>query len=250
VRISSTAPLGGGNSSRLNITSSGNILFGNTGCTLNFDNPNPNGEVVVSRINLHPDQEPNASNASRCYWIIDNYGSNNSFANLNGMDLNKVGGINANDAAHPNQFNLFKRNWNADGNTWSNAIDSATTANASTDGSLSFANAVPLNQSAQIVVTSRSSGSFVGENNLTASSTSFIKLYPSPVLSGGNIYLKNESSNEKSECTIYNADGKKLQHFIFEGIGMLNTSGFTAGNYFYQIKTETKIQNGIFVVLK
>ncbi len=250
VRISSTAPLGGGNSSRLSVNSAGNILFGNTGCTLNFANPNPNGEVVVSRINLHPDQEPNTSNASKCYWIIDNYGSNASFANLNGMDLNKVGGINANDAAHPNQFNLFKRNWNADGNTWSNAIDSATTANASTNGSLSFANTVPLNQSAQIVVTSRSSGSFVGESNLTTSSTSFIKLYPSLVMSGGNIYLKDENANEKADCTIYNSAGKKLQHFSFEGFGTLNTNGFAAGDYFYQIKTDTKIQNGIFVVVK
>jgi photosystem II stability/assembly factor-like uncharacterized protein/PKD repeat protein len=248
-RIISTAPVGGGNSSRLSVNAQGNILFGNTGCSINFSNPNPNGEVVVSRLNVHPDQLPNSNNSSKCYWIIDNYGTNNSIANFNGLQLNNVGNITTADASNPSQFNLYQRAWNADGNTWANAVDSATQATSGFNGALTFSTNVPINVSSQIVVSSRSNQSFTSAHQLTNSATNQLKLYPSPIQIGGVIYFKNENKNEKTDCTIYNVDGKKIIQLTFENTYLLNTSSLIAGNYFYQFKTDNKIQNGVFVII-
>ncbi len=248
VRVPSTAPLGGGVSSRLTVNSSGNILFGNTGCDINFATNNPNGEVVLSRINLHPNLLPNTNNASRSYFILDNYGSNNSFTSPTTIDFHKTGNIAAADASSPNLFHLFRRNWNDDGNNWSE-IDSATQVISGSDGDVNYTNNVACNQSSQLVISSRSSGSYTGENQITASSTNEIKLYPSPVQSGATVFLKS-TLNEKMDAIIYNADGKKITQFSFQNFGSLNTSGFAAGNYFYQIKSSSRIQNGIFVVVK
>ena len=42
----------------------------------------PNGDVVVSRIDINPSRIPNTDTLKSKYWIINNYGNNINFSNI------------------------------------------------------------------------------------------------------------------------------------------------------------------------
>lgn len=133
-RSTSTAPVGGGNSKRLTITTGGAYSFVPTGVMLGFpaSGPYPNGELCVSRINLAPDQLPNADPHSVAYWVIHNYGTNANFATLDSIRFERIG--NVEQGADPSGYHLFKRGSTAHGNTWGNSIDDADRMVASNSG--------------------------------------------------------------------------------------------------------------------
>ena len=82
----STAPVGGGKSQRLAVNSSGSYLFNDVGVKMDFASGTyPNGELVVSRIHVNPDSFTNNFNKLDYYWIINNYGSNQSFTALDSL---------------------------------------------------------------------------------------------------------------------------------------------------------------------
>jgi photosystem II stability/assembly factor-like uncharacterized protein len=82
----SSGPFGGGRSSRVTVTTPGLKDFTGTGVKLAFSSPCfiPNGEVVVSRINLAPYAAPCSATYSsdNHYWIIHNYGTAQMFEAL------------------------------------------------------------------------------------------------------------------------------------------------------------------------
>ncbi len=155
-RTSSTAPVGGGVSAAENVLSGGTKSFGTTGLQLDFPATGtyPNGEVFVTRINLAPDASPDNNNLSRSYWIINNYGSNESFSPLDGIHFSEIGYVNPNDAIEPAGFALYKRNSNDDGSTWGDYIDQADVATAGADGDVSFTTNNGISSFSQFVVTS------------------------------------------------------------------------------------------------
>jgi len=122
-RTTSTAPIGGGNSQRLNINNNGNYVFGNTGLTLNANgNVLPDGEVCVSRINLQPDVTPSfPDSTSSAYWIVENYGANAEFDTLVTLDFERTGTL----FPSCNKHQLYTRMPNADGPVWGEPIDQA-----------------------------------------------------------------------------------------------------------------------------
>jgi photosystem II stability/assembly factor-like uncharacterized protein len=132
-RVLSTAPVGTGVSNRTTVTAGGPVIFGNTGLRITFPGSGtlPNGELVVFRLFRQPDQVP-AGVVNNCvnYWIVNNYGSNQTFAALTDLTFNSIGSTVAND-----QIALHKRPSGADGATWGSAVAtfSTTTANAYTD---------------------------------------------------------------------------------------------------------------------
>ena len=71
----STAPVGPGVSERMTIDNSGPYSFENTGLEIEFGTSHPEGEIVVSRLNVLPDSLPNSNPSVRNYWIINNYGT-------------------------------------------------------------------------------------------------------------------------------------------------------------------------------
>lgn len=139
-RITSTAPVGAGESHRMDVTSAGNYTFGTTGLTLDFSASSsifPNGELCVTRIDQHPDYLP-SSTVSPAYWIIHNYGTNASFDELTSLQFDGIGNVPASAVANPQQLKLYKRNSNADGDTWGGIVDNADAAIAGTNGSATF----------------------------------------------------------------------------------------------------------------
>ncbi len=158
-RSTSTAPVGIGTSQRLTVTAGGAYNFGTTGLTLGFPatGPYPNGELCVSRINLAPDQLPNADPHSSAYWAVNNYGTNATFAALDSLRFERIGTIEA--GADPAGYHLFKRGSTADGNTWGNSVDNGdlVVPGANGLGAVSFSAGNGQSSFSQFVIT-RSSG--------------------------------------------------------------------------------------------
>lgn len=152
-RVVSTAPVGGGSSQRMTISSSGLADFAAADLSIDFSTTHPNGEVVVSRINLEPDELPSAYPQSSSYWIINNYGNNAIFSELNSIQFDKIGYVATSDATIPSTFKLYKRNSNDDGATWGSSLDDGDIAIAGTDGSVTFSTGNGLTSFSQFIVT-------------------------------------------------------------------------------------------------
>ncbi len=153
-RSISAAPVGGGTSHRMAVNGSGISDFSQADVSIDFGASHPDGEVVVSRINLNPDQLPSAFPESRSYWVINNYGNNATFSELDNISFNNIGNISTTDAASPNTFKLYKRNSNDDGATWGSSIDDGDIAIAGNDGNVTFSTNNSITSFSQFIITS------------------------------------------------------------------------------------------------
>ncbi len=136
-RIASTAPVGGGNSLRMTVNSGGVKDFSPTNCLIEFPTSGtyPNGEIVVSQLNVTPDQSPTTGTIlPNKYWIIRNFGTNATFTALPSLQFNNIANISS-ATNSPSAFSLFKRASNAFGSTWGTKIADAAQVTANNDGS-------------------------------------------------------------------------------------------------------------------
>lgn len=243
-KVKSTAPLGGGNSARLNVTNAGTYTFGNTGASLTWNGATPNGEVVTTRINLRPDTLPTSLNSGPCYWIVDNYGSDTS-ARFQKMILNNVGSIATADAQNPSNFALYQRKPRADLFTWGSVLETADSATAGARGRLVYSNC-NLPSKGQLLVTSNSPSSFTEiaelENN-----NSDIMLYPNIIAKHDVVNIDCPRSNY-SEIVIYDDQGRFFYRSSF-GEAATITPKWKNGAYFYRIKAGDKMSCGKIIVI-
>lgn len=130
-RQTSTGPFGGGRSHTIAVNSGGPKAFTDAELEMVFpaNGPYPDGDVVVSKINNAPDQYAGVSPMpTEGYWIINNFGDNQSFAPLESMRF--AGLLNVMSPA--SSYNLHKRGSNDDGNSWGLGIAAASSATATT----------------------------------------------------------------------------------------------------------------------
>lgn len=125
----STAPVGGGRFHRLAVTNGGIKSFSNANLSLTFPATGtyPNGDLVVTRLNV-PSDQPCANQVlpvNYGYWVIRNYGTNATFSALSAMTFKSIYGANNAMVTTPSLIELYKRTSNQDGNTWSALIDNA-----------------------------------------------------------------------------------------------------------------------------
>ncbi|GDX52751.1 hypothetical protein LBMAG27_17980 [Bacteroidota bacterium] len=140
-RSTSTGPFAGGSSARLTVNSAGNYSFIGTNLTLTFAaGTYPNGDLVVSRLNIHPDQLPNNTSfpTSRSYWVINNYGTNSVFSPLSSISFDKIGDVPVTTGT--NNLKLYKRNSFVDGNTWGAYVSSSSSITIGSDGGVVYNN--------------------------------------------------------------------------------------------------------------
>ena len=154
-RSSSTAPVGGGKSFKMDITTGGEKVFTNTDLTLTFPTggTHPDGELVATRIDLNPDQLPNAMPASDAYWIINNYGNNATFDALESI---KFEGIEVAGGQDASEFKLYKRASNDDLATWGTSIDFADAVTAGASGDVTFSTDNNITSFSQFIVVDES----------------------------------------------------------------------------------------------
>ena len=116
-RTSSTAPVGGGESEQLNVSTSG-IYNTAVGIDLEFNASGtyPDGELIVSRINVSPDTNPDVGESLEQYWVINNYGNNENFTSLETIKFHGLGDFI--DMTTSANLNLFDREENDFGPLW------------------------------------------------------------------------------------------------------------------------------------
>ncbi len=118
-RVISTAPVGGGLSEKLTVINPG-TYSSISGVQLEFDEEGtlPNGDLIFTRINLRPDTITYLYPSSKSYWIINNYGSNQSFSSLTRMTFEDSGILTSFSSI--TDYRLLSRTENADGPLWNN----------------------------------------------------------------------------------------------------------------------------------
>jgi PKD repeat protein/photosystem II stability/assembly factor-like uncharacterized protein len=116
--VLSDASVGSGTSQIKTISAAGNSLFDAGGdMEINFGATHPNGKVVVSHLRTRPDILPGSDVPQGGYYIINNYGANQTFTNVSSMVFKNLGSI-SNEMAATIPYTLFKRGSNATGATW------------------------------------------------------------------------------------------------------------------------------------
>ncbi len=198
-RVTSSAPIGGGTSLRINnINTSGNYTFGNTNVSIDFANGVlPTGDVVVSKLNVLPDNIPTGIVAQKRYYVVNNYGANFNFNTLNKMVF---GGLPNFIPSLATNFELYKRNWNAHGPTWGGVHDVGDTFNANANNStLEFSINNNISNFGQFYFTSKIPVSPLAATQIVQEKFSFV-VYPNPTK---NVcYLKVQNPNSPTQAFV------------------------------------------------
>lgn len=109
--LDSSAPVGSGSSEIRLINSEGLKEFPSVHATLNFSSGiYPDGEVVVSKLNVPPFNSPSTIGIDDTYWIINNYGANQNFTELTSIEFSNVGDLS--EISDVTELKLYKRNSN------------------------------------------------------------------------------------------------------------------------------------------
>ena len=249
MRVTSSGPFGGGISFRKNISTSGNHNFTNTGfnCDWSSGTVFPNGEVVVSRINLHPDQLPSQNWNARSYWIMDNYGANSFFDLPQQISFDKIGTVSTTDQQNPHRFKIYLRDHNADGNTWGTANDSANQCTSGSDGSAQFSNISSFVSSAQFDIINSSIVTIGTQEILSENYEMNAVIYPSPISNTEELFVKTIL---KGECRIelFSSIGQKITEQKFTNETSLSLKELPAGIYHYIFHSSVYEQNGEVVI--
>ncbi|SPE77696.1 PKD domain protein [Flavobacterium columnare] len=238
----STAPIGVGSSQLLSINNTGIYNFSSVNASLNFTGQVPNGKVVVSKLNVSPNETPTTESNGNEYWILDNYGTNSSFSGLSSIDLTPVSSISATNLS---SLILFKRisNGHLQSSWTQNGI--ATALNGQT---ISFSG-TSINQSNQLYVagTSASStySSILLETNQT-DSQKILTVYPNPTVVGEPLVI--DGIHTELIFTLYDSNGKLIvKKLVYDNKISLDSS-IKAGVYFYRIETSDKIYNNKLII--
>ncbi|MEZ4988032.1 MAG: LamG-like jellyroll fold domain-containing protein [Saprospiraceae bacterium] len=220
----SQAPVGDGTSSKLTVNGSGTYNFPNEKLQLSFPSGGtyPSGELVVTRLNNAPPILPTNALHNNSYWIVNNYG-NETFSELTSIIFSGLSGISTEEAAHPEQFTLYKRSSNADTETWGTYIDQADAA--TTGGQVTFSNGNSVTSFSQ----------FALAQDASLLPVVFVDLHVTPV--GERTALlewKTASEVNASHFEVTRSrDGSR-----FETIGTVPASNLAQGSQ-YQWKDET-----------
>ncbi len=114
----SDAPVGAGTSQMLQVNAPGYASFTSGGdAGIGFNATHPNGKVVATHLHVLPNQLPASGTIQGNYWIVNNYGSTQSFPALDSLILLDAGSASS-AMAGAFSFDLYTRAANATG-AWS-----------------------------------------------------------------------------------------------------------------------------------
>ncbi len=240
----STAPVGGGTSHRLTVNGSGLYDFTNADVSIDFGMVHPDGELVVSRINLAPDELPNEFPISRSYWIVNNYGNNATFSELNEIIFRKIGLVSIDDELNPSSFKLFKRGSNRDGASWNSSIDDGDAATQGIDGEVVFSNNNSITSFSQFVISSEGLSLPVEQMN-GASNEVFV--YPNPTSNDRGFHVASTLKGNL-QFVLFDASGKKIMDKKINALDFIETNNLAQGAYMYRIISKNKMVNGVIII--
>ncbi|MFN4254504.1 MAG: LamG-like jellyroll fold domain-containing protein [Saprospiraceae bacterium] len=262
-RTNSTVAVGPGKAFAKTITAAGTHLF--TGTDLTVVCPAgtlPGGEVVATRINLQPDQKPTADPASRAYWVVRNFGTNQNFTQLSKIAFGKIGNVPS--TTTPAQYKLYRRAVNGEGNTWA-YLDAGDIRTAGLDGKIQFTTGNGVTQFGQFVVSkpvalqAQAIENEEIENPQTLQRSPFgqhskletqnweARVWPSLAQADGKLNIETDLVGQAT-FRLMDEKGRALRLAKFEGNTAIDLNGLAPGTYFYRIENEAFMQNGKVVV--
>lgn len=239
-RVVSNVPAGKGVSKRLMVDVPGTYTFEGIGATLEFGPVVPNGEVVLSRIAVHPDTLPDPQwPATQGYWILNPYGTNGFFNNPY-LALEETGLVSAYDVQNPEGLKLYQRLENAFGPEWV-SVDQASGASEESGGTVFFEGEGVSGGAQWVVVNTNEQASATGEPAIRPGRE--VRVFPNPV-QAGQMLTVDIGREENCRLWIYDNTGKKVRRYECRGpIAEAGPLDLPAGAYYIQIIGETFIQN-------
>ncbi|TNE46856.1 MAG: T9SS type A sorting domain-containing protein [Bacteroidetes bacterium] len=242
-RTPSTAPVGPGVSNRKTVTGSGPVAFGETGVTMDFSGApsgNPDGEVLVTRLDMSPDHSPTSDDISRSYWVMHNFGNNSTFDELSGIRFDQIGDAPSGSTAQ--QYQLYARPPVADGDTWQ-PLATAENIVPGADGSVLFGTGNGVQEAAQFVIT-RPMATGVQEPTLAAPIAS---ITPNPVAANSTLTVRTELKGP-AHFRLFDANGRSVQVAFFETSTAVQVGDLAPGVYFYFLENMENRQYGKLIV--
>lgn len=247
-RVRSTGPFGGGESERVTVTSGGVVALPGVDLqmTFPFAGTNPDGEVVISRLRNYPDELPDSSywNAP-WYWIVDNYGSKQSFSQLDALTFSRFYDLDSGDVSDCALFRLYTRPWYDEGPTWGAPDDQADVCDNVLD-EVAFVSGNGVTSFGQFAIVYEGAA-FVGIADRPVSDATSFAVYPNPLNPGGELIV-TASVDGVCRFTLFDVTGREITSFTFEKRGMLELPSMEAGPYFYRIESSRLISGGVLVI--
>ncbi len=243
VRVVSTVAVGPGVSSRQEVFENGPHFFGETGIMMAFaDLPTtyPNGELVVTRLNIEPDQKPTNESVGNTYWVCHNFGQNPVFDELFNLLFDSIEIAVMGTTAK--QYQLYARPPRADGNTWQ-LLATADGILPGTNGYIVFLEDNGVDEAAQFIIT-RPMATAVQKPVVAQP---MVSVSPNPVSKNGSLNIHTNLTG-KLKFKLYDAKGRAVQVAVFERDGQLAIDGLAAGVYAYSIESEGLMRFGKVVV--
>jgi hypothetical protein len=231
VRASSTVAVAGGYSNRLNVNAS-LVDFGlDVDCAIEPQaaGTNPNGEVVLTRLNAAPDATPNTSPVSKSYWVAHNFGLNATFSELNQIVFRNIG-LTPNTTTI-SDYVLYQRAPTADGSTWTMLDVCDNILETGADGDVAFSTGNQITQLGQFIITKPTPEPVVGIAPTASVDQAWV--YPT-ILNPTNTLTVKVSEAGDSIIEIYDAQ--------------LPASSMASGIYVYQLHTPHHLYLGKLVV--
>ena len=238
----SNAPVGGGRAETASLLREGVYSFFNREARLTL-NDAPTGELVISQIEVDPDEYPNRF-ADEGYWVIHHFG-NEKIDVIDELLLSSPEVLKT-EEYFPQGFKLYNRSFNAEQASWEQHSE-AVQVWSGEKGSAQFLN----------VATSQGQFSICRENilrnedliaigSLEEQSPSF-RVFPNPCSRTEKLNIKSKDIGVFS-FDIYNVEGKKMQSFHIEESEQVSLEDLMPGIYFYQVIGNDKMINGSFVI--
>ena len=241
ILVNSDAPVGPGVSNSLTVNAGGTKSFGSSNCEMVFNGTGtyPNGELVVSKININPSLLPSTNTIDFTYWIINNYGTNSTFDALSSIKFSGINNIN--NAGGATNIQLFKRQSNNGySDNWTELLMAPTLDNA--NNASSFANTGQINSFSQFYIGSKITLGV--EENIDTK----ISIYPNPVQP--EEYLTFNSAKVLESFKLFDISGKQIMFTRNITNQKLKLPQLEEGLYLYQVKTINKTHHGKLIIKK
>ena len=204
-RMLSDLPVGSGISEQQNVNSSTqNLNFNLPEVSLVFtaNTNNPDGDIVVTRLNEFPMTLTESKLIDQSYYIINNYGNNTTFTNLNSIKFNSAAVISSTMQQSNNFFKLESRSSNEGSTNWSPLLNSNVTSTTGNKGSINFNDATSLISFGQYLITRKEFSADSAEVSIIQNNNS-----QQMRVGGGSIQLALQSTNQGIRLPIItNAD--------------------------------------------
>ena len=237
----STAPVGGGRSQGSFVSVSGRQNLNFVGMDIQFGTGgHPNGEIVVTQINLAPDTMPAANfTGYNNYWIINNYGTNQNPV-IDSIWLypyrNTIPTAVQNNPALSEIY--FRNSENAFKNQWSTACFGTAAANSyvqfpGTD--------CGIDRSGQFWMTADNAVTSINAQEINSATA----VYPNPVQSGQ--YISINGIEGPFLFRLFDINGKLIKDLRLEtatnGL-LIEIPQLTEGIYLYHIESSKTMSSG------